>query len=107
MNGKGKSFCADVHIGNNGKYLYGSNRGENDIITFRIEADGRLTITGRTSCGGDWPRNFVIDPTGEFILVGNQRSGDITILKIDPNTGIPAETGKSIKVETPACLKFR
>ncbi len=104
---QGKSFCADVHIGNNGKYLYGSNRGENDIITFRIEADGKLTIIGRTSCGGDWPRNFVIDPTGEFILVGNQRSGDITLLKIDPNTGIPAETGKSIKVETPACLKFR
>jgi 6-phosphogluconolactonase len=103
---KGKSFCADVHFGIDYKYLYGSNRGENDIITFKPGTDGKLEIIGRTPCGGNWPRNFVIDPSGKFILVGNKRSGDISLLKIDEKTGIPAETGKGCKIETPACLKF-
>jgi len=103
---KGKSFCADVHFGINYKYLYGSNRGENDIVTFRVGTDGNLEIIGRTPCGGNWPRNFVVDPSGKYILVGNKRSGNISLLKIDAKTGIPAETGKGCEIGTPACLKF-
>jgi 6-phosphogluconolactonase len=103
---KGQSFCADIHIGKNGNFLYGSNRGENTIVTFRIEKDGKLSLAGHTSCGGDWPRNFVIDPLGEFILVGNQRSGNITIFRIDETTGLPIEPGNDYKLNTPACLKF-
>ena len=103
---KGESFCADIHIGENGDFLYGSNRGENTIVTFRIGSDGILTLAGHTSCEGDWPRNFVIDPSGKYILVGNQRSGNISLFRIDENTGIPIEPGKDYKITAPACLKF-
>jgi len=103
---KGESFCADIHIGKNGDFLYGSNRGENTIVTFRIGSEGILTLAGHTSCGGDWPRNFVIDPSGKYILVGNQRSGNISIFSIDEKTGIPSGTGKDYKITGPACLKF-
>ena len=78
---EGKNACADIHIGKNDKYLYGSNRGENTIVTYKIASDGTLTLAGHTSCGGNWPRNFVIDPSGEFLLVGNERSGDISIIQ--------------------------
>jgi 6-phosphogluconolactonase len=103
---KGESFCADIHMSKNGDFLYGSNRGENTIVTFRIEKEGLLSLAGHTSCGGDWPRNFVIDPSGEFILVGNQRSGNIAVFSIDETTGLPVEPGNDYKVSTPACLKF-
>jgi 6-phosphogluconolactonase len=103
---KGESFCADIHIGNNGKFLYGSNRGENSIATFRIGTDGTLTLAGHTSCGGDWPRNFVIDPSGKYILVGNERSGNISLFRIDEKTGILIEPGKDYKITSPVCLKF-
>ena len=103
---KGESFCADIHIGMSGDFLYGSNRGENTIVIFRIGPDGKLTLAGHTSCGGDWPRNFVIDPSGKYILVGNQRSGNISIFSIDEKTGIPSGTGKDYKITAPACLKF-
>ncbi len=63
---KGKSYCADIHIGKDGKYLYGSNRGENTIVTFTIGPDGKLSLKGHTTCGGEWPRNFVIDPSGKY-----------------------------------------
>ena len=103
---KGESNCGDIHLGNNGQYLYGSNRGENTIVVFRIGIDGQLSPQGRTSCGGNWPRNFVIDPSGKYILVGNQKSGDISLFKIDEKSGIPLETSKNYKLSTPACLKF-
>jgi 6-phosphogluconolactonase len=102
----GESFCADIHIGNNGQYLYGSNRGENTIVVFRIVTDGKLSLQGRTSCGGNWPRNFVIDPSGKYLLVGNQKSGNISLFKIDAKNGIPVLSSGEYKLDAPACLKF-
>ncbi len=103
---KGESNCADIHIGKNGQYLYGSNRGENTIVVFRIKPDGQLTLQGRTLCGGDWPRNFVIDPSGKYILVGNQKSGNIALFKIDEKRGMPVYSGKDYKLSAAVCLKF-
>ncbi len=103
---EGESASADIHLGRDEHYFYGSNRGENTIAIFKVGADGKLTPSGRTPCGGDWPRNFVIDPSGKFLLVGNQKSGDITLFKIDEKTGMPVETSKQYKLDTPSCLKF-
>jgi 6-phosphogluconolactonase len=100
------NYCADIHLGNNGKYIYGSNRGENTIVTFKNEENGQLTFAGRTSCGGNWPRNFVIDPSGKFLIVGNQKSNYISVFRIDKKTGLPSIALDSVRVKMPACLKF-
>jgi 6-phosphogluconolactonase len=98
--------CADIHMAKDGKFLYGSNRGENTIVTFKIGNDGMLSLAGQTTCGGEWPRNFVIDPTGKFILVGNQKSNYISVLRINKKTGLPSVVLDSARVKMPACLKF-
>lgn len=103
---KDDNACADIHMGKGEKFIYGSNRGENTIVTFRIESDGKIVPAGRTKCGGDWPRNFVIDPTGKFMLVANQKSGNIILFKIDQKTGLPVETSKDYKLDAAVCLKF-
>jgi 6-phosphogluconolactonase len=103
---KGPNSSADIHIGKSGEFLYGSNRGENSIVIFKIGKDGLLTEAGHTSCGGDWPRNFVIDPSGKFILVGNQKSGNISVFKIDKKSGIPVSINIQVKLDSPACLRF-
>lgn len=103
---KGKSYCADIHLGKDGKFLYGSNRGENTIVIFKIGPDGKLTLAGRNSCGGDWPRNFVIDPSGKYLLVGNQNSGNISMFRIDEKTGLLSGPPKDYKITAPVCLKF-
>jgi 6-phosphogluconolactonase len=103
---EGKNACADIHLGKNDEYLYGSNRGENTIVTYKVGTDGKLTLAGHTSCGGTWPRNFVIDPSGEYIVVGNERSGEILLFSIDKKTGLPVSTGKDYKMTRPSCLKF-
>ncbi|MDP4222392.1 MAG: lactonase family protein [Bacteroidota bacterium] len=102
----GNNYCADIHIGKDGKYLYGSNRGENSIVTFMIGSDGLLTLAGHTSCGGDWPRNFTIDPSGKNLLVGNQKSDSIAVFRISRKTGLPEEPPKKFPVKAPECLKF-
>ena len=102
----GNNYCADIHLGKSGEFLYGSNRGENTIVTFRIDSDGLLSLAGHTSCGGDWPRNFIIDPSGRFLLVGNQKSDEISVFKIDKASGLPKEPAKNFKSVAPACLKF-
>ena len=76
-----RNSCAEILIGKDGKFLYGSNRGENTIVVFKIDKDGLLSLSGHVSCGGDWPRNFVIDASGRFLLSGNQKSGNITVLE--------------------------
>jgi len=101
------NYCAEIAISKDGRFLYGSNRGENTIVVFRILPDGKLEFAGRTSCGGNWPRNFVIDPDGKFLIVGNQKSGDIVVFRINKNTGLLKGPIKSAKMPDVALLLFK
>jgi 6-phosphogluconolactonase len=105
-NFSGQNYCADIHLGKDGRYLYGSNRGENTIVTFKVGSDGLLNLAGHTSCGGNWPRNFTIDPSGRYLLVGNQKSDTISVFRIDRKTGLPSKQSGFAAVKSPACLKF-
>lgn len=104
---KGVSYCADIHISADGKYVYGSNRGHNSIAVFEIEKETKtLKAAGFVSVEGDWPRNFAISPDRNFLLVANQKSGNITVFKINKETGMPVFTGKEIKLPAPVCIEF-
>lgn len=103
----GKVSAADIHTSPDGKFLYASNRGDADqIAIYSIGKDGKLTIAGHQSVLGKTPRNFVIDPTGNFLLAANQNTDDIVIFKRDIRTGLLTPTGKKIGVDKPVCLKF-
>ena len=104
---RGQIGAADVHISPDGKFLYATNRGTaNDITFFEIQRDGRLLYKGNAKTLGESPRNFVIDPTGNFLLVGNQKSNEIVIFKIDKTTGKLTDSGKKIELCAPVCLVF-
>ena len=104
---KGKVGAADIHTSPDGKFLYASNRGEaNEIVIYAIDKDGKLKYSGRQSSLGSAPRNFAIDPSGNFLLVANQNSDDIFFFKRDQKTGLLSSTGKKITVSMPVCLKF-
>lgn len=104
---KGPFTAADIHVSPDGKFLYASNRGEaNTISIFKILKSGLLESIGQTSCLGKGPRNFVIDPTGNFLLVGNQYTNEVVIFKRNLNSGLLADTGKRIALCAPVCLVF-
>ena len=104
---KGNVSAADIHVSPDGKFLYASNRGDaNEIVIYSINGKGNLTFAGRQSVLGKTPRNFAIDPSGNFLLAANQDSNDVIIFKRDQKTGLLTPTGKKIDVDKPVCLKF-
>jgi 6-phosphogluconolactonase len=84
-----------------------SNRGiENTIAIFSVAAvTGRLTPAGIVSTKGNHPRNFIIDPTGRYLLVGNMKSNEVVIFKRNIQTGQLDSTGH-FNIPSPACLKM-
>jgi 6-phosphogluconolactonase len=104
---KGQLSGADIHVSPDGKFLYASNRGEaNEIAIYSIDKNGNLTMVGRQSVLGKTPRNFAIDPTGNYLLAANQDTREVIIFKRDPKTGLLTPTGQKIEVDKPVCLKF-
>jgi len=102
----GDNSCADIHLSKDGKFLYGSNRGENSIVIFKVDAaSGKLNLIGREDVRGDWPRNFSIDPTNNFLLVANKKSNNISIFKRNRELGTLIFL-KSEKLPSPVCLQF-
>ncbi len=98
---------ADIHITPNGRFLYATNRGNvNNIAAFSIDENtGELRLIDFYPCGGKTPRNFIIDPSGKYLLVANQDSNNIVIFQISEK-GQLINTGISITVPMPVCLKF-
>lgn len=102
-----KSGAADIHVSPDGKFLYASNRADfNDLAIFKIAQNGWLQWVGSEPTLGLAPRNFVIDPTGQFLLAANQNSNEVVVFKRNGQTGKLTDTGKRIAVSKPVCLKF-
>jgi 6-phosphogluconolactonase len=99
---------ADIHITPNGKFLYASNRGEeNNLAIFSIHPiTGKLTNIGYQSVSGIGPRNFTIDPTGQYVLVANQITSNIVTFYINQATGLLKELPTQINIPNPVCLVF-
>ncbi|MEO6682341.1 MAG: lactonase family protein [Ginsengibacter sp.] len=100
---------AEVVVSPDNRFLYISNRGdENSLSIFSIdETTGKLKAIGYESVGGRSPRNFIIDPTGNFLLVANQNSNNITIFKRDKETGQIKKTDLEIEIPMPVFLAMK
>ena len=100
------SFTAEVRVSSDGKFVYGSNRGHDSIAVFRVNADHSLTLVQIEKIVGKTPRNFVLDPSGKFLLAAGQSTNDIHVFSIDPEFGKLTRTEHSISVPTPVCIRF-
>lgn len=104
---EGTSFCADVHLSPDGRFLYGSNRYSDSIVIFKIdENSGKISLAGHSPAGGKVPRNFAVSPDGKYILVANQDSDNVVVFERDAQTGLLHTTGTEIPVSLPVCVRF-
>jgi 6-phosphogluconolactonase len=104
---KGKNTSAEVRIHPNGKFVYASNRGPDDLAIFsRDVSSGKLTLIGFQPVLGKGPRDFKIDPTGNFLIVAHQDSDSAAIFRIDQATGKLSQSGAILKVPSPICVTF-
>jgi 6-phosphogluconolactonase len=102
----GSNTAAEIAIASNGRTLYTSNRGHDSIAVFQVASGGALRLTQNAAIGGHTPRSFTLDPSGRWLLVANQDSNSITVLRVDAGTGRLTATPKSIQVPSPVCLLF-
>lgn len=97
----------DIHVSPDGRFVYASNRLKGDgIVVFSINQEtGELTKLGYQATGIH-PRNFAITPNGKLLLVANRDSNNIQVFKIDVISGLLQDTGHTIKLNMPVCIKF-
>ena len=105
---KGPFRSSDIHVSADGRFLYATNReSESNIAVFAVDpAKGTLRTVGYQSVLGKEPRNFMLDPTGNFLLVANQDSNAVVVFRVDKRTGLLEPTGQRLDVPSPSCLKM-
>src|SRR5205814_987111 len=83
----GKSYCADLKITPDGRFLYGTNRGHDSIAAYRLAGDGRLTLIGIYPSLGKGPQNLAIVDGGRLLLCANMPGNNVAVFRIDPGSG--------------------
>lgn len=97
---------AEVILSQDGRFVYVSNRGHNSVAVFKVGPDRKLTAVGHITGDINIPRNFNIDPSGRWMLIGSQATGKVGVWQIDAESGLAKETGQSIRVPSPICVRF-
>jgi 6-phosphogluconolactonase len=102
-----KNTAAEVEVSSDGRFVYASNRGEDSLAVFTIApTDGSLTLLQRIACGGKTPRHFTLDPTGHWLLCGNEDSATVAIFRRDPATGRIGGPTQTIPLDSPMFSLF-
>ena len=103
---EGKSFCADLKVSANGRFLYGTNRGHNSIAAYRLAEDGRLSLIGIEPSLGNGPQNLVIAANGTMLLCANMAGNNIAVFRMDTETGLLKPVGEPLSVLSPSCIRL-
>ncbi|MDT4854060.1 6-phosphogluconolactonase [compost metagenome] len=70
------------------------------------KANGQLKELQRRPVEGVEPREFSLDPTGRFVLIANQKSNQIVVVRREPSTGLLGETVQKFAIDSPSDVKF-
>ena len=102
----GERSGADIHVHPTGRFLYASLRGPSSIVCFQIPDNGGLSSPAWFPTHGTTPRNFALDPAGEYLIAANQDSDTLVVFRIDQETGHLAGPSQIVHVPSPACIKI-
>jgi 6-phosphogluconolactonase len=98
--------AAEVVIAADGRFLYASNRGDDSLTVFSIDAhSGLLHFRQRIPSGGKTPRHFLIDPSQAWLLCCNNGSDAVTVFARDARDGSLDGPRSTVAIECPKfCL---
>lgn len=97
---------AAIRISKDGKFLYASNRGHNSLVVYSISEDGKTLNTLQwISVEGDFPRDFNLSKTDDFIVVSNQNSDNLTLFERNNDTGLLTLLQKDVFAPEVVCVK--
>ena len=95
----------EVHV--HGDFIIVSNRRDlsfspNDsMATFSLDpTSAAMTLTGVTSSGGTYPRTFQINKAGDLVVIGDQTTANVVVVKRDVSTGLLGPQVASMRIGT-------
>ena len=97
---------AAIRISSDGKFVYASNRGHDSIVVFETEDDGKLKLVGYTPTEGEIPRDFTLDPTEEYLIVGHQDSDNLTLFERNVEDGTLTLLQQDVEAPEVVCVAF-
>jgi 6-phosphogluconolactonase len=100
------SIAAAIRISADEKFLYASNRGHDSIAVFKILKTGLLEFIDAVSSGGRSPRDFTLDPSGNFLLALHQGSDNLVVFKVNHKTGL-LKKEREYSALSPVSIVFR
>lgn len=101
----GSSYCADLKITPDGKFLYGTNRGHDSLAIYGIGDDGVLTLIGFEPSRGKGPQNLLITPDGQWLLCANMPGNSLAVFRIGSDGKLTA-TGDLLEITMPSCIRL-
>ena len=101
-----QSHASGVVPSTDGRFVWTANRGHDSISVLALDPTyEKPKLITTVEYGGHWPRHLTLGPTGRYLYVADEHSGDVTWFDIDPHTGIPAPAG-SLAAPAASCVIF-
>ncbi|WP_158970529.1 lactonase family protein [Paraglaciecola sp. L3A3] len=100
---KGNTASA-IKVSDDGRYVYAAVRGVNTISVLSVGKNGKLKLLQQHSTIGNWPRDITISADQNYLLIANQKSGDISVLARNQETGLLSATGMQLAIDTPSYI---
>ena len=98
---------AEIQISGDGRFVYSSNRGHDSIAVFAGDPQtALLKLIQNEPTGGQTPRAFVLDPSGNFLVAGNQNTNSFTLHRVDKATGKLSPAGSPVELGAPVTFAF-
>lgn len=85
-----------------GELVYVANRGPNTVAAY-VVAESGLRRVAEVGCGGDWPRDLVLDEAHSWLYVANHRSHEVSVLAVS-DAGVPGEAVGNWPIACPNAL---
>ncbi len=104
----GNNTTAEIWVHPSGRFVFGSNRGHDSIVTYFVDrSTGLLATVGWQPTQGNTPRFFGLDPSGTLLCAGNQNSDTIVSFRVDQSTGKLNPAGEPVRFGSPVTIVFR
>jgi len=104
---EGTNYSSAILLARDGRFVYCGNRLHDTVAIFALDPlDGWMRYVGEVWTRGSYPRDFKIDPTGQFMYVLHSRSDNLTTFRVDTSTGNLTFTGKYTGVGNPSSIAF-
>ena len=104
---KPDSTASEIRFERSQRFIYAANRGDDSIAVFSRDPDsGALALVEIVKSGGKTPRNFAISPDGKWLVCAHLDSDNVTVFRIQGQSGRLTRVPTEAKVPKGICVVF-